>query len=708
MFQEKLSKYRYLIAFFGAWFFCVDAPILMAAPQIVDVSYRDTGGVINVDAIYVTYSEDIIQNEFEVNDWRILPGDNNDLSISDVIDGNVVNGNQLVLTVDWANEVTGETASEPMLEYEAANETEGSITNGVEPAPDYVATAINDRAAPQMIAVESIDADFDGRVDALEIQFSENMRDTDFSVAALADWAVSSDEFLTYDLFSGFETVVSVIAGDDLVDDGYVRLTFEPVNVTGTGLVSFRYQGDGENNIYDQTGVNALADIAVTVATDSAGPAILSAAVIDQTTVRAVFSESVAADSVDWSDFIFQSFTSVGANANASLVDSNDGDNVLLLTLDAPVNDDESGQIRLSDLVVITDGTIESRQTAWIDVVPLVLPDTVPPFVQSVAYSNNPANSDNDTRITVVMSESLASGTAPSISIDQAGIVDIDQIIMTDSGDSVTYFYDYNVHSAAGNAYVDGAAYIGISGARDAADNEMAVITTASHTYSFVIRNISNGGGGPPPDSVPPKVISFVINGNDQRTDDREVRLQIKAIDARYMAIANTADFADASWENYRQETKWRLTDDEGVATVYIKFKDAAGNVSAVATDTIVYQKNNRNDDKKERADEDEKKEKEKKPKTGSVKGIKVLSERYSADKTFLDFQKIYKRKADLNNRFDEIMIFLMSNVEPLLYRDLRKEQNAIKTFGAVFARLPRLASDWHIIHAIAYSGAKR
>ena len=40
--------------------------------------------------------------------------------------------------------------------------------------------------------------------------------------------------------------------------------------------------------------------------------------------------------------------------------------------------------------------------------------------------------------------------------------------------------------------------------------------------------------------------------------------------------------------------------------------------------------------------------------------------------------------------------------------RNLKSEAAAITTFKHIYSRLPKTASDWNIIAAIAYSGAKR
>jgi hypothetical protein len=51
------------------------------------------------------------------------------------------------------------------------------------------------------------------------------------------------------------------------------------------------------------------------------------------------------------------------------------------------------------------------------------------------------------------------------------------------------------------------------------------------------------------------------------------------------MIISNSPDFACAEWENYTTARNWYVP--EGRTTIYVKFRDKAGNVSSVATDAV-------------------------------------------------------------------------------------------------------------------------
>ena len=82
-------------------------------------------------------------------------------------------------------------------------------------------------------------------------------------------------------------------------------------------------------------------------------------------------------------------------------------------------------------------------------------------------------------------------------------------------------------------------------------------------------------------DTKAPAILLFQINNNATATDSRNVTLEIKANDAKYMMVANTSNFDNATWEQYKKKKQWQLTPLEGFKRVFIKFKDEVGNISA-------------------------------------------------------------------------------------------------------------------------------
>lgn len=74
------------------------------------------------------------------------------------------------------------------------------------------------------------------------------------------------------------------------------------------------------------------------------------------------------------------------------------------------------------------------------------------------------------------------------------------------------------------------------------------------------------------------------------RNDAKVVDLQLACEDADYMMVSNLNTFYGAKWEKYQPKvTNWELGgSSDGERTVFVKFRDRAGNVSEVAMDRAV------------------------------------------------------------------------------------------------------------------------
>lgn len=97
-------------------------------------------------------------------------------------------------------------------------------------------------------------------------------------------------------------------------------------------------------------------------------------------------------------------------------------------------------------------------------------------------------------------------------------------------------------------------------------------------------------------DTTPPSNGSIKINNDDTETSSISVTLTISATDdvgVTNMMISNNSSFkkddgvTDSTWIGYATSSAWQLTRGDGDKTVYIKFKDAAGNESPAYSDTI-------------------------------------------------------------------------------------------------------------------------
>ena len=95
-------------------------------------------------------------------------------------------------------------------------------------------------------------------------------------------------------------------------------------------------------------------------------------------------------------------------------------------------------------------------------------------------------------------------------------------------------------------------------------------------------------------DTVVPKG-TISINGGAYSTSSRYVTLTISASDPSpgsgvvYMRFRNGGTTTWSSWVAYSTSKSWTLTSGAGTKTVYVQYRDRAGNVSASAYDTIRY-----------------------------------------------------------------------------------------------------------------------
>ncbi len=198
-----------------------------------------------------------------------------------------------------------------------------------------------------------------------------------------------------------------------------------------------------------------------------------------------------------------------------------------------------------------------------------------------------------DSNITVDLS--TADFTISSGSVDGGLVVGADNIVVTASGVAAGTF---TVTCATKGISVSNAATgATVSQTCSSALLDTVVITYADSSSGNLTLTPSSGqctystGGGAPAggggDTTPPTNTSISIAGGAESASATSVTLTLGATGASYMMIANDADFTDASWETYSTSKEWTLTTGDAEKTVYAKFKDSAGNVSATVSDTI-------------------------------------------------------------------------------------------------------------------------
>jgi hypothetical protein len=73
-----------------------------------------------------------------------------------------------------------------------------------------------------------------------------------------------------------------------------------------------------------------------------------------------------------------------------------------------------------------------------------------------------------------------------------------------------------------------------------------------------------------------------------------------------------------------------------------------------------------------------------------------------------VEFKKIYRRGADMKNSNDNAAITIIAYGLRSAKRNVASEANSVKIFKGIYKHNPLSATDWDIVRAIAYSGAKR
>ncbi|WP_230199366.1 S-layer homology domain-containing protein [Bacillus ndiopicus] len=84
---------------------------------------------------------------------------------------------------------------------------------------------------------------------------------------------------------------------------------------------------------------------------------------------------------------------------------------------------------------------------------------------------------------------------------------------------------------------------------------------------------------------------SFTINNGDELTKDKNVTLSFVGVsaDAEAMQVSNEANTWSSAWENITSTYRWNLTTGNGMKTVYVRFRDEAGNISTAVSATIKF-----------------------------------------------------------------------------------------------------------------------
>jgi hypothetical protein len=115
-------------------------------------------------------------------------------------------------------------------------------------------------------------------------------------------------------------------------------------------------------------------------------------------------------------------------------------------------------------------------------------------------------------------------------------------------------------------------------------------VTLDSNAVTVPSGVVTNSDSGSNSNST--NIISNSINAGASITSSPFVTLALSATGATEMIISNDAGFAGASWETYATSKPWTLISGDGLKTVYAKFRNAAGDMSSVVSNTVTVSAN--------------------------------------------------------------------------------------------------------------------
>lgn len=198
-----------------------------------------------------------------------------------------------------------------------------------------------------------------------------------------------------------------------------------------------------------------------------------------------------------------------------------------------------------------------------------------PPGIESVFpvedAANIPINLEN---LSITLSKPVAtdSVTSSSVVITAPDGTSVSGVLSISSATTITF--QPNQQLAYGTTY-----RVTITTAvRDIDGNALP----ESYSWSFTT--------GAAPDTTPPTETSIEVNGGAEWTTSRTVSLGLAATDdtaVAQMNVSNANSFPDAGWNTYQESLQWELDEGDGEKTVFVKFRDGAGNFTDSVSDTI-------------------------------------------------------------------------------------------------------------------------
>lgn len=238
-------------------------------------------------------------------------------------------------------------------------------------------------------------------------------------------------------------------------------------------------------------------------------------------------------------------------------VDVADGDNWTIGGTTSKVS--VAGAATFTDLFSTVTAVSNGAITADSDVFD-ILSDMEAPMVTLSSSAPNPTNT-SPIPVTITFNEDVTGFDEGDISVGN-GTVDLGSL----AGSGAAYTVNI-IPTADGAVTVDVAA----DAAQDAAGNTNTAAAQLTRIY----------------DTEPPTGASISINSSAAYATDAAVILMLSATGAYQMIISEDNSFSGASYQAYGTGRSFTLSSGDGVKTVYVKYRDYAGNETATINDTI-------------------------------------------------------------------------------------------------------------------------
>ena len=277
-------------------------------------------------------------------------------------------------------------------------------------------TALDDKnytitsAAPFIVSRETADLNNNGYIDAVKLTFSETIKDSTITAGA-AGFSIAGASSLAF----------SSTTNGDVANNNYIYVTFTD-SVLGSDATPLVSYSAAVGSVTDNDGTpQVLPTQSAIAASDRVGPSILSARTVSTTSVEITLSESVDDASLAGADFVFSSFTTVGANAAASSIStgSTPNDAIVVATLAAAIGGDETANVSLAAANAIYDpsgsGSAQTGNVGVTDGIP-----AAPVIIQRETVDSSPYNGKID-RIRLVFSSTVDDSTAQTSGFTVSG-----------------------------------------------------------------------------------------------------------------------------------------------------------------------------------------------------------------------------------------------------------------------------------------------